>query len=109
MFSEIKLRRTDRKPVVLEAQCRTGSGMRGSGELSDISTKGCCITTRDLSLSVGSRLVVRPEGLEGLTGVVRWIDGSRAGVEFETPLYAPVMEHLAKRHADGKPVALHFC
>lgn len=83
--------------------------MRGSGELSDISTKGCCIATRDLFLSVGSRVVIRPEGMEGLTGIVRWIDGQIAGVEFDSLLYEPIMNHLVECHSAGTPVSLHSC
>ncbi|MND00939.1 hypothetical protein D3C83_197310 [compost metagenome] len=50
--------------------------------------------------------MIRPEGLEGLTGTVRWILGERAGVEFDQPIYGPVADHLAERHRASKPVSL---
>jgi hypothetical protein len=93
----IERRRSDRHPVVLAAQSRTSSGMRDTAEISDISPEGCCITTDSLFIKVGARLMIRPEGMEGLTGTVRWIDGFRAGIEFDEALYAPVVEHLAAR------------
>lgn len=92
-------RGNDRKPVVLTAQCRTLSGMRDQGRISDLSTTGCCVQTNSLFFRVGSRVVIRPEGMEGLTGVVRWIAGDKAGVEFDQKLYGPVFEHIVERHA----------
>jgi hypothetical protein len=32
--------------------------------------------------------------LEGLCGTVRWVVGNCAGIEFASPLYGPVVEHL---------------
>ena len=90
----IELRRSDRNAVVLPAGCRTSSGMRYVGEISDISSEGCCFTTNVPLFRVGTRVIVRPEGLEGLTGVVRWIKGTKAGIEFDSPIYGPVLGHL---------------
>jgi len=106
MESDQIIRGADRKPVVLKAQCRTLSGMRDSGQISDISTRGCCVATNSLFFRVGTRVSIRPEGIEGLTGVVRWIHGDRAGVEFDAPIYAPVLDHLAARHL--APAAVSF-
>ncbi|PEQ14363.1 pilus assembly protein PilZ [Novosphingobium sp. PC22D] len=92
-------READRKPVEMTAQCRTQNGLRDAGLISDISVNGCCVRTNSLFFRVGTRVVIRPEGLEGLTGIVRWIAGDKAGVQFDHPIYAPVLEHLAQRHA----------
>lgn len=92
--------------MVLAAQCRTQSGLRDSGFISDISPEGCCVSTNSLFFRVGTRVVIRPEGLEGLTGTVRWIQGDRAGVEFDQPIYGPVLDHLAERHQAGQSVSL---
>ena len=62
--------------------------------LADISTHGCCITTASLYLNVGMRVTIKPQGLEGVTGLVRWLSGARAGIEFDRPLYGPVVQHL---------------
>lgn len=106
MAREIIERRARRRPVKMPAQCRTQSGMRDSGEISNISTAGCCVTTPGLFIRVGSRIVIRPDGMEGLTGVVRWTEGNQAGVEFDTPLYAPIVDHLSERYSDGRKVSL---
>ena len=106
MSSPITPRRNHRKQVVLGAQCRTASGLRDTGQISDISAEGCCVKTNSLFFRVGTRVVVRPDGLEGLTGIVRWISGDQAGIEFDTPLYGPVLDHLVARHSAGEPVSV---
>lgn len=99
-------RKETRKAVAMPARCRTLSGTRDEGALHDLSAHGCCVTMRTLCLNVGSRVIVRPAGLEGIAGVVRWIAGDRAGIEFEKPLYGPIVEHLSQRHAPHGEVSL---
>ena len=106
MSREITPRRAERRAVSMNAQCRTGSGLRDVGHILDLSANGCCIATNSLFFRVGVRVVVRPEGLEGLSGVIRWIGDGKAGVEFDVPLYGPVLEHLARLHAAGEAVAV---
>lgn len=92
-------RQAIRRAVSLTAQCRTQNGLRDKGEISDISATGCCVRVRGLFFRVGTRVVVRPQGLEGLTGIVRWVDGDIAGVEFDSPIYQPVVDHLIRLHS----------
>ena len=99
-------RRNQRHPITLDARCRTNTGLRDIGAISDISPDGCCVTTNELFVNIGMRVLVKPEGMEGLTGIVRWIDGNRAGIEFDAPLYGPVVEHLISRHGSGQPVGV---
>ena len=47
--------------------------------------------------------MLRPERMEGLCGTVRWVSGHEAGIEFDRPLYAPVVEHLHRLYADFLP------
>ena len=89
----------------MKARCRTAAGMRDMAVLTNISTHGCCMQTRSLHLSIGVRVVVRPEGREGIVGTVRWIDGVLAGIAFDAPIYTPVVEHLRDENpVDGRPV-----
>jgi hypothetical protein len=99
-------RRTQRRAVVLAATCRTQSGLRDTGRISDISAHGCRLTMNTLVVRIGARVTIRPQGLEGVTGVVRWIEGQQAGIEFDAPLYEPVVDHLSRLHADGAPVGV---
>jgi hypothetical protein len=91
-------RRSQRSEVYLTAQCRTQSGLRDMGVIADISSDGCRVRTNGLFFKVGTRVVIRPEGMEGLTGVIRWIKGDYAGVEFDRQIYTPVLEHLVRAH-----------
>lgn len=102
-------RRSARRPVAMTAQCRASSGLRDTGQILDLTAEGCCVVTNGLFVKVGARVLVRPQGLEGLTGVVRWIAGTRAGIEFDTPIYGPVFEHLSSMHASRTPVGLGNC
>lgn len=106
MNREVINRKSQRKPVLLAAQCRTMSGLRDRGEISDITSEGCCVKTNSLFFKVGTRVVIRPDGLEGLTGVVRWIVGDKAGVELDSPVYGPVIDHIANKNGLGRPVNL---
>lgn len=90
----------------MPAKLRTQSGLRDVARISDISVHGCSLVPKGIVLSPDARLLIRPEGMEGLTGVVRWWDGHRAGMEFDSPLYEPVVEHLAKRYGNGASIPI---
>ena len=57
-------------------------------------------------MRIGQRVVIRPKGLEGVSGVVRWTEGQQAGVEFDMPLYEPVVDHLCQLYAAGATVGI---
>ena len=97
-------RHEGRRPVEVTAQCRTQSGLRDVGRISDISSDGCCVTTNGLFVKIGARVLIKPEGMEGLSGVIRWVDGFRAGIEFDSHIYGPVLDHYAAAYSTGKPV-----
>ena len=99
-------RKGKRSPVTMAAQCRTATGIRDEGYLSDISPEGCRISIRGMLFVAGARVTIKPKGMEGLSGIVRWIDGHTAGIEFDSPIYGPVVEHLARQFAAGTPVAV---
>jgi hypothetical protein len=99
-------RRAQRRSVALPAQCRITSGLRDTGEISDISTQGCCIKTDTVLLRVGSHVVIRPDQMESLGGTVRWIAGDCAGVEFDRAIYSPILDHLVRMHEKGVAVGL---
>ncbi|WP_047170557.1 PilZ domain-containing protein [Novosphingobium sp. Rr 2-17] len=90
-------RRVMRRPVAIAVQCRTHSRRRDRGEISDISSEGCCLRLNRSCFRVSSRLMLRPDGLEPMTGVVRWVKGNLAGVEFDRTAYGRVVDHLVAR------------
>jgi hypothetical protein len=102
-------RRAQRRRVALAATCRTQNGLRDNALISDISQFGCRLTTKTLAVRIGLRLVIRPQGLEGVSGIVRWIEGQHAGFEFDAPLYEPVVDHLSQLHAAGRSIDVASC
>lgn len=90
------LRRSPRLQLVLPARCRSRSGFADRVVISDLSEGGCRIDSLALVMGVGDLVVVRPDGLESLTGVIRWIKGHSAGIEFDRALYPAVVDHLHK-------------
>lgn len=99
-------RRAERLPVVIPARCRTRSGFADRLMIHDISRDGCRVESQAITLHVGDLVVVTPAMLEGLCGTVRWVSGHSAGIEFATPLYGPVVEHLHREFCTflGAPV-----
>lgn len=94
------VRKSERLPVVLPARCRSRTGFVDRVVITDISPEGCRIESQGLTVHAGDLVVIRPQSLEGLTGMVRWVVGHSAGVQFDRPLYGPVVDHLFRNHFD---------
>lgn len=92
-------RNAARTAVRMPASCRSSTGLRDEGWLEDISDVGCCFITRATCFKVGSHIVLRPGGLEGITGIVRWVQANRCGIEFSRPIYGAVFDHLCAQFA----------
>lgn len=89
-------RRASRASVFMPAVCRTNTGRQGEVTIVDLTAEGCRIFTKALPVSEGLKLRIRPANFESLPGVVRWVRGGFAGIEFDKPLYGPVADHLQK-------------
>jgi len=92
--------------VIIPATCRSRTGFRDRAFIYDLSSYGCRIRSNSLSVMEGDMLVVRPEGVEGLCGEVRWVRGRDAGVRFTAPLYGPVVDHLYRTWKSFQAVSL---
>jgi hypothetical protein len=95
-------RSSERTVVRMQALCRVVHGVRNEGWLENISARGCCFVSTRHFFSTGSQVLLKPNGLNALWGSVRWTNGPRCGVEFEQPLYGPVLQHLIERYGDAK-------
>jgi hypothetical protein len=101
-------REHDRKPVAMGGKLKTPHG-RQDVAVSDLSLTGCRINAIYMTLAVGQKIVLRPEGLEGLNAVVSWASGPSAGIRFETPLHPSVLDFLVKLHPDeSRPIAVEI-
>ena len=101
-------RRSRRLTLAMPARCRMISGFVEDVVIRDISPEGCRIMGYALNIRPGTRVVVRPSGMEGLCGTVRWAGPNEAGIEFERPLYPAVAEHMHRSYATFLPADLPF-
>lgn len=62
--------------------------------------------TEGVLFRVGTHVVIRPEGLEALGGVVRWIKRDFAGIEFDRAIYPPAVDYLVQMNRAGAELAL---
>ena len=93
-------REHDRMPVLIPACCRTRTGFRDYVVITDISAGGCRVECRAAGLRPGDQVVIRPEGLQPLTGVVCWVEDYDLGVKFDHAMYGPVVEHISRKFAN---------
>jgi hypothetical protein len=92
-------RQLPRKSLFLNAKVRIGSHRPFEAVVSDITTHGCSIAKIGQPYDYGVKVYIRPEGLEGVLGTIRWAVGGKLGVEFDAPLYGPVVDHLLRLHS----------
>ncbi len=100
-------RREDRYPLALGANCRTMHS-RKNVSLWDLSSHGCRVLLSGMDLRVGQMIVLKTEGLEALSGTVRWCGNEFAGVEFDHPLHPSVVGHLCQMNPDESRIELAF-
>jgi hypothetical protein len=90
----IERRRTSRQLSILSVRCRVGHGMSPQVWLTDLSTLGCQLVIRAGALKPDQCVVIRPKGMEGIPGKVKWVVDIKAGVEFDRPLHQAIVDHL---------------
>ena len=69
--------------------------------IDDLSGNGCRIGNHVRQLLVGSRATIKFEGLEPLSGLVRWSNPDFAGVQFAAPLHPSVLDRLFCIHGNA--------
>lgn len=86
----------------LTAQCRTRTGGVHQIHILDLSAAGCLVERRMVRMDERDRLLIKLPGLAYLAASVVWIEEDQAGLLFEEPLYAPVLEHLQHRFVEAE-------
>jgi hypothetical protein len=67
--------------------------------LEDLSEQGCQFRLPlQAGLPVGATVSIAVEGLSPFVATVRWYRNGWAGVEFDLPVYPPVLAHLQKTY-----------
>lgn len=92
-----RLRRDRRADTQQPVHFRNKRGLATSVWMVNISPSGCQIRLQLGRLVPGEQVNLRPDGFESLPGVVRWVNGDSAGIEFFPPLHASVAEYIAAK------------
>ncbi len=87
-------RRERRGTVAMPGALRYNVTCRSKVSVSDLSSHGCRVSTCDEGLVVGASVFVRLNDLAPLRATVRWRCAGIVGLEFDHPLYLPVLDHL---------------
>lgn len=90
-------RATERRKLEFAARLRS-AGRIAICEVVNLSETGCKLKAAANFLEVGDNVSIKPDTLEPLTGTVRWKEDGCIGVEFHSPMYGPVVDHLAIIH-----------
>ena len=69
----------------------------------DLSTDGCRVELIERP-NVGDLMMVKFEGLEVMDATVCWVEGFLAGLEFDRPIHAAVLDLLVKRLAGSSKI-----
>lgn len=83
-----------RHPISVQGRYRTGSGVAKHVDILDLSETGCRFFDRFGRLLPGTEISLRIGPIGPVVAVVRWSRKQIVGVEFDTPLYGPVFDHI---------------
>lgn len=86
-------RKSERHGLAVHGNYRL-SGKRHDVFFVELSDKGCRFYDRYSPLEVGDDINLRIEDLGPFGATVRWRSAKYIGVQFETPLYGPVFDHI---------------
>ena len=89
-------RQAGRCPIAAEVRLRRSGEMNYTVNAYDISERGCKVEFVERPW-LGETVWVKFDGLEALRSTVRWTGDFAAGLEFEYPIDARVLETLMRR------------
>ena len=95
-FRTTDTRRSDRVPLSCEVEFKRHGHSRYRVDLFDISPQGCCLSP-PIRVDIGDTISLRIPDLEAIHGKVAWVQGWKAGVQFDQPFHAAVFDQLISR------------
>lgn len=90
-------RREVRYSVVVDARIRNGSGTAHQVIVSNLSRKGCRITSPTRRLGPNAFLTITVARVGFLDARVLWRVGNEHGILFDHPLHEAVLDHIVQR------------
>ena len=97
-LSTITSRISNRDAVWMEGYCITRLNRKFQVGVTDLSAEGCRIALRGKQIGIFEPVAIRFEGLEALEANVVWVAHDYAGLQFNRPLYGPVVDHYIRQH-----------
>jgi len=91
-----KASENDRPPLAMNAKLRIIGSKGFDVSVTDLTVDGCCIVLQNVELRLKQQVSIKLESLDFIKGRINWSSESGAGIEFERPLYGPVVEHLLR-------------
>ena len=85
-----------KKSKFVLAKCRLTTGSVSGIIVLDLSVAGCMIDTCALAIRPRQRILIQLPSLAYSAARVLWVEEKLAGLEFEQPLYGPVLDHLLR-------------
>jgi len=92
-----------RHEISIVGRVRMGTGARDV-TIQDLSEHGCKFHDRFSSLAIGAPVTVRIGPVGPVEAHVKWRRGEYVGVQFVTPLYPAVLDHI-RAHFDMRDPA----
>ncbi len=87
-----------RPPIAMNAKLRIIGGKGFDVAVMDLTVDGCCIALPGVELRLKQQVSIKLESLDFIKGRISWSSEPGAGIEFERPLYGPVVEHLLRTY-----------
>lgn len=101
-------RRAERRIVNLAASLREPGASLVDAEVVNLSITGFAVETDgEAALEPGGHVWLKLPGLEPTNSRVVWVEGTKAGFEFVTPLHPATLD-LVTNNARRPPVKRHF-
>lgn len=88
------LRRESRDLILMPGQMLTQLSLKAYVAVTDLSPHGCRVIARAEHLCLSETVYICMDNLEPWSARLRWRDFQIAGLEFDRPLYPPVVDHL---------------
>ena len=89
---------TGRSPIAMNAKLRIIGGKGFDVAVTDLTVDGCSIALQGVELRQKQAVSIKLESLDFIKGRITWSSETGAGLEFERPLYGPVVEHLLRTY-----------
>ncbi|AKM07163.1 PilZ domain-containing protein [Pelagerythrobacter marensis] len=96
-----EIRREERHGVTVPGRYRAGTGVPKDVRVIDISEHGCRFFDKFGTLAKGAQITIRIGSIGPILATVRWSEAQTVGVEFENPIYGPVLDHIRNQLAQG--------